>query len=374
MLRYSLPRVTKRGYGLGNEMIPWARAFLAARLLGARLLTPAFALNRRGYWRHFQTPLDDWIQHRVIERLLPTIEFTEADYLEFGGDDLLAALRGFAAQHRLYTREAYVLTTSGMWGGLRHVAPARDFMRSTLYLSRFAAGNLLNLQTRISPEKILVGMHVRLGDFRPAGELGDFGKVANMSLPLAWFQNIAASLTVMFGDALQVLLVSDGSPEQLRPLTSSVPCLTTWDLPNSDCSDLLALANSDLIVCSASTFSSLAAFISDSPYLCFAPNLTLHPEGCYSMGDFSHAQGAELKATAAAVAGFAATPSVWLPRGFAVELDGVLPPGLEHAIAVRRARRQWRFDLASHGVCPSGGASPSGVVSPDSMSPALRLP
>ena len=94
-LRYCLPRVPKRGYGLGNELIPWARAHLAAELLGAELLTPAFGLNRRPYWRHFGTPADDWIYRRALPKVLPAVQFNEQDYLEHGGGDAVTALRRF---------------------------------------------------------------------------------------------------------------------------------------------------------------------------------------------------------------------------------------------------------------------------------------
>ncbi|HTT04960.1 MAG TPA: hypothetical protein VMF64_06690, partial [Steroidobacteraceae bacterium] len=167
MLRYCLARVRNRGYGLGNELVPWARAFLASQVLDARLLTPAFGLNRREYWRHFHTPPDDWLYNRAIERLLPRVQFTEADYLEHGGDDVVTALRSFARAHDLQRRSAYVFVTEGLWGGFYHVQAAREFMRATLYQSRFAARNLLQLRARIDPEKILIGMHVRLGDFKP---------------------------------------------------------------------------------------------------------------------------------------------------------------------------------------------------------------
>src|SRR5665213_898671 len=286
MLRYCLPRVPRRGYGLGNELVPWARAFLAAQVLDARLLPPAFGLNRRGYWQHFHTAPDDWIYNRAIERLLPVVRFAESDYLAHGGDDVVDALRSFALAHQLHQRSMYVLVTDGLWGGYHHVQAAREFMRSTLYRSRYAAGNLLHLRHRIDPDRILVGMHVRLGDFKSPVSRSDYPhSAANISLPLEWFRNIAASLQRALGDQVQFLLVSDGSPQQLRDMLGSVPCITTGDLPNGDCSDALALAAADLLVCSASTYSHLAAFLSDSPYIWFAPNLYEHPEGCYSAGD-----------------------------------------------------------------------------------------
>ena len=72
-LRYCLPRVKRRGYGLGNELVPWARAFLAAQSSGPAA-PPAFGMNRRRYWWHFHTAPDDWIYHRAIEHLLPVVE------------------------------------------------------------------------------------------------------------------------------------------------------------------------------------------------------------------------------------------------------------------------------------------------------------
>ena len=37
-LRYCLSRVKNRGYGLGNELLPWARAFLASQVFALQEL------------------------------------------------------------------------------------------------------------------------------------------------------------------------------------------------------------------------------------------------------------------------------------------------------------------------------------------------
>jgi len=356
-LRYCLPEVKKRGYGLGNEFIPWARAFLAAQLLDATLLPPAFGLNRRRYWRHFGTPLDDWIHHRALVRVLPCIEFTERDFVEHGGGvhgggDLLAALRSFAARHRLAERSAWVLKTSGLWGAYAHIAPAREFIRSTLYGSLYAPRNLLRLRERLDATKLLVAMHVRLGDFRPAGEQVDYRQSANVSLPIGWFCDIARQLEAAMPGGVQFLVVSDGEPEALRPLTDSHPCVTTRDLANSDCSDLLALADADLLVCSASTFSAIAALISDSPYLWFGGNLYRHPEGCYSLGQFATSAPWQRQPVEAAVREFKNAGGQWPARGFGVENSGTVPAAALQLALTRMARRQSRYDLVGFGVSP----------------------
>ena len=347
-----MPRVRRRGYGLGNEIVPWARAFLAAQLLNAKLLPPAFGLNRRAYWQHFNTSPDDWIYHRALERILPVVEFTEADYVAHGGGSAVTALRSFIAARELQERRLFVLVTEGLWGGYSHVQAAREFMRSTLYQSRYAASNLLQLQSRIDPKKILVGMHVRLGDFVAPTSLEDYRRGANASLPIDWYCNIAECLHGAFGDDWQLLLVSDGAPEQLQDLLGRYPCIITADLAHGDCSDALALAGADLLVCSASSYSSLAATLSDSPYLWFAANLQAHPEGCYSLHGDSTKSTSQNDQTRAAVQHFLNRPAASIARGVAVNADGQIPMAVLDSAVRRREWRRWELDLVRGGVTP----------------------
>ena len=190
-IRFCIAQVRKRGYGLGNELIPWARALLAAELLDAHFLPPAFGLNRRRYWRHFGTPRYDWLRNRTLQRLLPRVEFGEADWRRHGGGDVLPALRGFAAEHRLLERRAYVFTTTGLWGGYRHIEAARMQMRAVLQGSRYAARNLVRLAARLDPRRLTIGMHLRFGDFRPAAGMQDYRGVWNTTLPIEWYLNVA---------------------------------------------------------------------------------------------------------------------------------------------------------------------------------------
>lgn len=333
-MRVCLPRVRRQGYGLGNEIVPWARAFLASQVLSAKLLPPAFGLNRRSYWIDFGTAPDDWIFNRALEYALPTVEFTERDYRAHGGGDVVPALRSFCQERGLYDRRHLLLVTEGLWGGFRHIEAAREFIRSTLYCSRFAAGNLLKLYQRTDRSKVIVGMHVRLGDFVAPVPVTDYRKVPNATLPMEWFCNLSRSLQDWLGDDWQLLLVSDGRPDQLRPLLDHYPCVVTGDLSHTDCSDLLALAESDLLVCSASTYSALAAFLSDSPYVWFEPTLVVHEEGCLST------HGNRLDPTRAAVQHYVLGRESWSSRCAAVAMDGKVPrSSIELAIQRRDIRR-----------------------------------
>ncbi len=350
-LRFSLSRVQGRGAGLGNELIPWARSFLAAQLLGAQCLPPAFGMNTRRYWRHFGTPRYDFVANRAIEKLLPVVRYTEADYLRYGGGDFVKAFAPFAEEHELHNRSHYVLVTDGMWGGYRHIASARDFVYSTLYQSRFAAKNLLAVQSRLDTEKITVAMHVRLGDFGAAPtELSAYQGKFNLALPLQWYRNIATTLVRELGDNVQFLIVSDGTAEQLGPLLQGLNTITTSDLPDSDCSDLLALANADLLVCSVSSFSATAAYLSKAPYLWFEPNLQKHTQGLYSIWGHESAQTRPNSPTQQALQEATESGQALQGRGQPVDMLGNLPSSIATDLIAAKERRLQQRDLIQYGV------------------------
>ena len=147
-----------------------------------------------------------------------------------------------------------------------------------------------------------------------------------------------------------MLLITDGRADQLAPLTQAFPCITTADMRHNDCSDVLALAAADLLVCSASTYSSLAAFLSESPYLWFAPSLYAHPEGCFSTHGFAAETKDSNGPTRQAVDEYVRHSGAWLGRGAVIELDGRIPASALQAAAYRRALRRDSSDLVRSGV------------------------
>lgn len=354
-LRYCLSRVHGRGAGLGNELVPWARAHLMAQVLGAKALPPAFGLNPRRYGRHFGTATYDWLHHRALTHTLPVIEFNEADFYAHGGGDVLDAFRRFAGAQRLSERNAFVILTDGMWGGYRHVAAARRFVISTLQASRYAERNLRTIARRLDPARRTVGMHVRLGDFAVPREPQAYRGQFNISIPIEWYCRVASSLVEELGDTVQFLIASDGTAEQLRPMTEQFRCVLTTDIPESDCSDLLALAHADLLVCSVSSFSAWAASLSRSPYLWFEPSLHRHEEGFYSIWGHEARQRCDGGETRRALQCWQQRPFL-RPRGWPVPMSGEVA---HEAMATLRDRHLPRWathtaaDLVHYGVVPA---------------------
>jgi hypothetical protein len=353
-LQYCLPLVQGRGAGLGNELVPWARAYLMSRVLGACCLRPAFGLNSRGYGIHFGSTRLDWLWHRIMARTLPCVHFDEADYLAHGGGDAAEAFASFSEANRLKERGPLVVVTGGIWGGIRHIERACGFVRGVMYGSKFAPRNLAELGARLDPAKLTVAMHVRLGDFvaAPASEDPNLYRGRfNVSMPIEWFVEIGLKLRAAFMDQVQFQVFSDGTPERLRPLVdalSPVPTVCPWP---SDVSDLLAMSSADALVCSVSTYSVWAAALSDSPYIWFRPQLQPHSDDMWSIWGNEPAQSRPTGATSRALASQALLPAAErVGRAHSMAPGDPLPPLLVDDLERALCRRRRESDLVRYGV------------------------
>ena len=109
-----------------------------------------------------------------------------------------------------------------------------------------------------------------MGDFRhlQAGE--NFAQVGLVRTPLVYFIDLIRDIRQIAGKELHVTVFSDGEAEELAPLLAISGVQRANH--NPDIVDLLLMAQSQLIICSAgSTFSYWASFLSEAPVL-------LHPD------------------------------------------------------------------------------------------------
>lgn len=353
MPRWVLPHVQGRGAGLGNELITWARAQLMAQVLDAQALHPAFGLNRRPYRQHFGTSRLDWVVHGALARTLPVIDFDERQYQAHGGGDVVDAFSRFVHREHLHDRGPLVVRTQGMWGGFGHIARARGWVRARLQASRWAAANAAELGMRLHPDRLTVAMHVRLGDFDAARDVRAYRGLFNVALPLDWFLQAGLQLQQALGDQVQFLVFSDGTPDQLGPLTRHLRTVPTAVRHPADISDLLAMADADLLLCSVSSYSAWAAFLSTGQHVWFAPQLQPLPGGWGSVWGHEAAQttagSPTLQACAQRSAEGADAPS---GRSWALGPEDHLPAALLADLATRLAHRRPAADLMRYGVVP----------------------
>jgi hypothetical protein len=355
-MRICIPQILgHRGAGLGNELFPWAKAFLAGQVLGARVMHPAWGLNKREYYRDFGTSRLDWLQQCAIKSALPVVHFDEAAYRATGKAAYGEAVAQFAANEELDLRGRFVFLASGMWGGFHAIQQARVFVLAELLKARQALANLHATLARVRPGRALVAVHIRRGDFLKADAVEDYRGRFNVALPLAWYLATCSALKRDCGNCIEFLLITDAAPGDVQEFIDAFHPLTTFHLRQTACSDLLAMAFADALVCSVSSYSMWGAFLSRAPYIWCAANLQDH-EGYGSLWGDEAGQQAPAGPTAInlwrgrirARQGHAPASG----RGTPVDWSGEVPAAFSDCLLARLDERAEERDLILYGVVP----------------------
>jgi hypothetical protein len=353
---YSLPGLTSlRGAGLGNELIPWGKALLAAHRFGLRPLHPAWAFNPRGYRAEFETSRLDWPAHEVLKRVGRRMVITREDVRSTGASDYLDALE-ILTQSRALRGPLVMEHASGMHGGYRSIRAARALLLREILRPRAAAEALYALGASARPDRLTVGFHVRSGDFETADEIRP--GVFNVALPQAWYISVAERLAAEFEGEIEAIVVSDGD---LKPLANSLRrVLPVVDLrldQHTAVGDLATLAACDALVCSISSYSLAAAFLSDRPYIWFVPHLNAIG-GWLSL--WGHEEDQHQGPTASASQEDAA--SVDVGRGVPLGWDDPLPAHAVDLLSGSLVAKEMDRDLIYYGVVRATSAA--GVRTP----------
>jgi hypothetical protein len=269
-------RSSRRGAGLGNEIFPWAKGWIASQVLDAHLVGPSWGINQRRYFRNFETSRLDFLLEDGLLRL-PHYEFTEADFRAAGDIDFGVAIKRWADSKGLTNKSCYIVSVEGMWGGYVAIRTAREFLQSQLLTSRNALSNVFQITSGLDHSKLFVAVHMRSTEFgfiTPEHEEDVRGKF-NIFVPSEWYLSVCTRLQQRFGDRIQFHIFTDRpSPEFVEMVRRFNPGQIT-QTAFTECSDLLLMAQADLRVCSVSSYSLAANFLSDGPFVWYEPQLTL---------------------------------------------------------------------------------------------------
>jgi hypothetical protein len=347
-----------RGSGLGNEVIPWAKAFIASQEFGLKLIHPAWGLNARRYSRDFSTSSADWLGQRALRIALPTTRITEHMVRETGEDDYALALRALAKDLNIGRRMPSVVLNEGMSGGYYGIQRARDFLQHQLLRPRHVARDLYRISEVLDPERLTVAVHVRARDFASQSNGPTPGQF-NMALPSSWYEAVIANLDHTFGESVQYLVFSDATEiTVLKTLTARKGVIIPPRRRHPLLSDLFSMVNADVLLCSVSSFSMLAAFLSEKPYVWFEPHLSDHG-GWRSLWGHEESQQAPRGLTAHNIVSAEAAADPIFARGVAVGVDGRLPEELLQMLEQTAALKRRRHDLLYYGVIRTSSAPAS---------------
>lgn len=261
-------RIGFRGAGLGNEAIVWAKAFLAAEAVGGRCLDPVWGLSKRNYRRYFATSRFDWLWQGGLKCLLPTFHFGESEYRASGKEDYGDAFRVWASECGLLHRQHWAVTIDGIGGGFWAIRRARSFIHASLGCTRFTQENLTRILKKIDPEKPLCVVHLRAGDFHSGIDGENLRGRFNVRLSMTWYDAAITAVREAAKDNINIIVVSNDRSESTDGFIARHKAISTLEYSDSDISDLLIMAEADVVVPSISSFSMLSLFLgSDSIYL-----------------------------------------------------------------------------------------------------------
>jgi len=337
-----------RGAGLGNEIIPWAKSFIAARELGLELSVPAWNFNRYALPAAFGWGRRDLLRSEFHAHSPRSVEVTEAMYRATGEVDYGRAVKRLDVAHGWSARRSLTLRHRGMWGGYLAVRSATAFLKGQLLASPGVAAHVSRLLARRG-RSINVVMHVRLGDFRSdyPGP-GEF----NRSLPIGWYVSVLDAITdALPADSWVGHVVSDAHADGLAPLLRDrrVHLASSRRVGSAGALDDLTLAASaDLLVCSVSSFSMAAAFLSEAPYIWYRPQLS-PVAGRLTLWGSEPQQRAEGSPTRVSLE----SPVEHHGRGVALDGGQGLPSHLVDLLLEGVRMRAAEADLIFYGAIPS---------------------
>lgn len=259
----SLP-LSRRGSGYGNEVIPAAKAWMAAEALGIGLVGHPWLLNRRGYRKDFDSGVLDWVRTYVHARGPQALTIRREAWIEAGCPSYGELVRA-ELDKRPADRTVSAVVSDGMWGGYALIDPAKAWVRTQVLAARGVGSHLEVFRRATSGARWKIGVHVRRGDFSemPADPAGRF----NFGTPLEWFRQAILAVDAATGGEACFWICSDGGKDSVGPLLRLSDRVLHEPGPGAGFADLATLAACDLILCSVSSFSILAAWLGSLPYL-----------------------------------------------------------------------------------------------------------
>ena len=118
-----------------------------------------------------------------------------------------------------------------------------------------------------APGGPFISVHVRFGDFAPPASESELTRgMTNRRLPIEWYLEMLSAIARR-RDELSIVIYSDGSDEELAPILA-FPGVTRSS-SRVAVTDLLSMAQSQLMISSGSGLSRFGAFLGQVPRICY---------------------------------------------------------------------------------------------------------
>jgi hypothetical protein len=257
MTIYCYPKLSDHDYflfralgpGLGNLLFPWARAQVAASTYGLTPISPTWPQLKIG------TLLRRESDARTYQGLFNS---SDGEIQGLERIRLLAMARRVPEHNICDATGGDIVEYSGMGGMFESLVGHNKAIYQQI-LSMTKPVHKKAMQVDFSGT---ISIHVRLGDFGVAASGAEISKgKTNTRIPIEWYCEILTRLRKITGERLPANIFSDGTDAELSPILQlSHTRRVTY---GSAIGDILALANSNILLCSGSTFSAWGSFLGE---------------------------------------------------------------------------------------------------------------
>lgn len=260
---YDLGFIRIGGAGLANCMFVAARAWLLHKKTGFEILAPTWGKfspgpylrgekDKRHYFGLFKNLGISGLKKLFLLATLPKIDFDDKNVENVAG---VIEVKGLGRYFEdLLDDHALVL----------------DYFHRIIKPKHFHEIKKHNFEN-------VVGVHIRLGDYSE-----------NLRTDIQWYKSIILNLNKTSGKEFKFYVFSDGTEEELLPITSIENVKRVFF--GNALADILALSKCRLIIGSDSTFSGWGAFLGQVPII-FAKrhfgNVLLNSDNEIILGDDS---------------------------------------------------------------------------------------
>lgn len=256
------------GAGLGNILFIWAKALIFARMNGL----PYYTLG----WHRWR--IGPWLRAERSKRSYGSFFKENASFLKRHLVKLQIAATAAPRQSTnpvaaiwedtLLNKYDFVVYDQipGWSDFFEGIKEHRQLVKEELYA--MLQPSLRSLLDRSHAP--VIGVHIRLGDFRRLQANENFRKTGGVRTPQEYFRQMINRIRELKNEILPVMIFTDGHASEIAEILN-LPNVSLAPA-NPDIIDLLLLSRSKLIITSAgSTFGYWAGFLSDAPVI-------MHPD------------------------------------------------------------------------------------------------
>lgn len=257
---YGYPQISRSG--LGNVLLPWARAWVWCNSHGAPMIAPSWfkfrigpylrrESDKRSYWRLFRS--EGYITGLRKMMLLCSQRIVDEDQLTRLND----------------LSQGVVVTFSGLGNGFAPILNRHADIRTELV--RITKPQFLPRRS----DSPFIAVHIRRGDFSVPSDIGVLrqGKF-NYRLPDEWYSCALSQVRSCLGSDLPARVFSDASYQELGFILRE-PCVELRR-GRAAITDLLEISASSILIASGSTFSAWASYLGRMPVVWHKGQMRLH--------------------------------------------------------------------------------------------------